>query len=180
MTTQHVSVNRITKLIFGSLMLAVSVACSDGQASPQSHRDTMAAAPAIALAGRVTDAAQLLTVDQEAALSAKLEKLEQATKHQMVVATVPSLEGQDVAEFTVRLTNSWGIGRKGYNDGVVLLVAPKERKARIAVGHGLEKKLPDGLCQEIMDRRILPRFREGDLAGGIDAGVDALVAKLVG
>ena len=96
----------------------------------------------------------------------------------MVIVTAPTLAGQDVATFTRKLGNDWGIGRKGVNDGVVLLVAPNERKVRISVGYGLEKTLSHAACQEIVDRRMLPRFREGDLPGGIDAGTDALIARL--
>ncbi|MCM8730892.1 TPM domain-containing protein [Hephaestia sp. MAHUQ-44] len=71
-----------------------------------------------------------------------------------------------------------GIGRRAHNDGIVLLVAPAERKARIAVGRGLESALPDATCTEIMEGAILPLFRRGDLRGGIDAGVAAIIAKL--
>jgi uncharacterized protein len=70
------------------------------------------------------------------------------------------------------------LGRKGYNDGVVLLVAPNEHKVRIAVGYGLEKQLTDEICQQIIAEKMLPRFREGQLAGGIQAGADALIARL--
>ena len=162
-------------------LLVLAMACSNGQASgSQSSREVAASAraPSVTLGGRVTDAALILTPAQEARLSAKLEQLERTTNRQMVVATVPTLRGEDVATFTRDLANNWGIGRKGYNDGVVLLVAPNERKARIAVGKGLEKTLPDALCQQIMDEQIIPRFREGDLAGGIEAGVNSLVARL--
>ncbi|GGB96104.1 hypothetical protein GCM10011494_13220 [Novosphingobium endophyticum] len=133
---------------------------------------------AVPLAGRVTDAAHILSPQEQATLSARLEKLEQKTQHQLVVVTVPSLGGRDVAEYTRDLANSWGIGRKGYNDGVVLLIAPKERKVRIAVGYGLEKRLSDGACQQIINREMLPSFRKGDLPGGIAAGTDALIARL--
>ena len=134
--------------------------------------------PAIALAGRVTDAAHILTTAQRHRLAAKLEGLERATRHQLVVVTAPSLGGQEASVFTKDLANSWGVGRKGINDGVVLLVAPHERKARIAVGLGLDKELPDAVCQQIMDEKMLPHFKAGDLPGGIEAGVDALIAKL--
>ena len=96
----------------------------------------------------------------------------------MVIVTVSTLGGRDVADFTRDLANSWGIGRKGHNDGVVLLVAPNERKVRIAVGYGLEKALPNALCQKIIDEQMLPRFREGDLPAGIEAGSRALIARL--
>lgn len=160
-------------------MLTLALGCNNGRASSsQSNREVATPASSVPLAGRVTDAAKVLTVEQEASLSAKLEELERATGHQMVVATVPTLGGQDVAQFTRNLANSWGIGRKGYDDGVVLLIAPNERKARIAVGYGLEKKLPDALCQQIMAEEIIPRFRQGKLASGIESGVNALVARL--
>ena len=134
--------------------------------------------PAIPLAGRVTDAAGALGPAQEAALSAKLEELERRTKHQMVIVTVPSLGGQDIAAYTRGLANRWGIGRKGYNDGVVVLVAPNEQRVRIAVGIGLEKVLTHEVCQRIIDNSMLPRFRAGDLTGGIEAGTDALIVRL--
>jgi uncharacterized protein len=96
----------------------------------------------------------------------------------MVVVTVPTLGGRDVADYTRDLSNNWGIGRKGYNDGVVLLVAPVEHKVRIAVGYGLERKLTHDVCQGIIEQTMLPRFREGDVPGGIEAGTDALIAHL--
>jgi uncharacterized protein len=170
---------QLLKLTFAMLTLTLAPGCDNGQgSSPKSSRQVAALGPAVALTGRVTDAAHVLTPEQEAALSNTLEALERKTSHQMVVVTVPNLGGQDVAVFTRNLANNWGIGRKGYDDGVVLLVAPNEHKARIAVGYGVEKKLPDELCQRIMAEQIIPRFRQGDLPGGIEAGVIALTARL--
>lgn len=130
------------------------------------------------LAGRVTDVAQVLTGQQKNRLSAKLELIEQTTGHQMIVVTVPTLGGRDIAGFARDLGNTWGIGRKGYDDGVILLVAPRERRIRIAVGYGLEEALPNALCKQIIDKQMLPHFRNDDLAGGIEAGVDALASRL--
>jgi len=96
----------------------------------------------------------------------------------MVVVTVKSLDGQDVADFARNLGNRWGVGRKAVNDGVILVVAPNERKARIAVGDGLRSSLSDSVCQDIMDRKIIKRFKKGDLPGGIQAGIDALIDRL--
>ena len=96
----------------------------------------------------------------------------------MVVVTVPSFGGLDVATFATNLSNDWGIGREGHNDGVLVLVAPNERKVRIAVGLGLEKTLTNDLCKQIIDEEMLPRFRNGDLPGGIEEGVDLLIARL--
>jgi uncharacterized protein len=162
--------------------MAFALASCDQANTVSANRDTAsapaAAAPTLALAGRVTDAADILTPAQEEALSAKLASLERTTDRQMVVVTVPSLDGADIATFTRNLANRWGIGRKGHDDGVVLLVAPNERKVRIAVGYGLEKTLTDAECQQIIDEQMLPRFRNGDLPRGIASGVDSLIARL--
>lgn len=157
----------------------MSLGCSSGDArGSQSGSEGAESSPSISLAGRVTDAAHVLTEEQKVGLSAKLEKLELATGHQVVVVTVPTIGGRDIAIFTRDLANSWGIGRKDYDDGVVLLIAPYERKARIAVGYGLEEKLPDSLCQQIMTEQMIPHFRHGDMAAGIEAGVNALSTQL--
>ena len=162
-------------------MLAI-IACSNGQAGSVARRDGTAksglASPVVALTGRVTDAAHILSAQQQAGLSAKLEELDERTKHQLVVVTVPTLNGRDVTDFTRDLANVWGIGRKGYNDGVVLLVAPHERKVRIAVGYGLEVRLTHDVCQQIIDQAMLPHFRHGDIPGGIEAGTEALITRL--
>ena len=161
--------------------LGLAAACSNGQPDSQATGNVAAAkaaAPSVALTGRVTDAARILSPDQQLRLTAKLAALEQTTGHQLVVVTVPTLDGADVATFTTNLANAWGIGRRGHDDGVVLLVAPKERNVRIAVGYGLEQRLPNALCQRIIDAHMLPHFRQGDVPGGIEAGADALVAEL--
>jgi uncharacterized protein len=174
---------RVLLKLAGFTLIALAVACSDEQAGNSNGMGDITpaittTAPVVALTGRVTDAADILNPEQEASLSAKLEQLERATHHQMVVATVPTLRGADIATFTKDLANSWGIGRKGYDDGVVILVAPNERQARIAVGRGMEKTLTNDLCRKIIQEQMLPRFREGDLPGGIEAGADAVIAKL--
>jgi uncharacterized protein len=174
------SFQRTAALIAATMAL---LACSDSQGSnPADARQApiarSAATSELALTGRVVDAASILSDAQEARLSERLEALESKTGHQMVVVTVPTLGGQDVAEYTRRLGNRWGIGRKTFNDGVVLLVAPNERKARIAVGIGLESTLPKSLCSAIMENVMIPRFRNGDLPGGIDAGVTSLIDRL--
>ena len=163
-----------------SLLITLLVACSGGQANqPHQSSDVQKLAtpaqPSVTLTGRVTDAADILDDAQEASLSRRLEQLERKTGHQMVVVTVRTLGGRDVAVFTRELGNAWGIGRAEHNDGVILLAAPKERKARIAVGYGLEKTLTNAVCDKIMDDQMLPRFRAGDLPGGIEAGAGALI-----
>ena len=141
------------------------------------------AAPALAqtyppLTGRVVDQANLLSPEQEAELTAKLEALQAATTRQLVVATIPSLEDRPIEDYGVGLARAWGIGQSEANNGVVLIVAPNERKMRIEVGYGLEGILTDALSSQIIRNDITPRFREGDYAGGISAGVDAIIAQL--
>jgi len=137
------------------------------------------AAPAFpALTGRVVDQAQVLSPDTERELTDKLENLESATGRQLVIATVPSLQGYPIEDYGYQLGRTWGIGQKDKDDGVILLVAPNERKVRIEVGYGLEPVLTDALSSVIIQSAILPKFRDGDLPGGVVAGTDALVEQL--
>nr|WP_295662748.1 TPM domain-containing protein [Polymorphobacter sp.] len=134
-----------------------------------------AARPAIALAGRVTDEAHVLDAPAKAQLNRQLAAWEAATGHQMVVVTVRSLHGRDIKAFTTQLGTKWGVGRGQYDDGVILLVAPVERKVRIAVGYGLERSLPEAWCHRVILGEMIPRFRTGDHAGGLTAAVTAIV-----
>ena len=136
----------------GSLLIAAP--CSGGQAAnqhsePESRGTLGKGSPKITLIGRVSDHADLLSSSQEKALAAQLESLELQTQHQLVVVSVESLGGENIAHFTQDLGNAWGVGRAGHNDGVILLIAPNERQVRIAVGYGLEDRLPDAFCKQI-------------------------------
>jgi uncharacterized protein len=128
-----------------------------------------------ALTGRVVDQADLLTPEQEADLTSKSEALEAKTGRQFVVATVNSLEGDDIEDYGYRLGRTWAIGQKEVDNGAILLVAPNEKKVRIEVGYGAEGYLTDIVSGRIIRNDILPRFREGDMAGGIVAGANAIV-----
>ena len=141
------------------------------------------AAPAAAqtfpeLSGRVVDQADLLSADEEAALTQRLEALEQASSRQLVVVTVASLEGHPIEDYGYRLGRHWGIGQSEANNGIILLVAPNERKVRIEVGNGLEPIMTDALSHQIIEDQILPRFRDNDYPGGIVAGADAIIEQL--
>ena len=138
-----------------------------------------AAAPTFPpLTGRVTDAANVLPADTVAALDAKLAALETATGTQLVVATVPDLQGYEIEEYGYQLLRAWGIGQKGKNNGAILIVAPNERKVRVEVGYGLEGTLTDALSSSIIQTNLVPAFKAGDMPGGIVAGTDALIALL--
>jgi uncharacterized protein len=131
-----------------------------------------------ALSGRVVDQADLLTPQQEAALTQQLEALQQASSRQLVVLTVPNLQGYEIEEYGVGLGRHWNIGQQGANNGAILIVAVTERKIRIEVGYGLEGILTDALSSQIISRDIRPRFRENDYPGGITAGVNAIIQQL--
>ena len=128
------------------------------------------------LVGRVTDAAAILDPDAEARLSDRLARYEQATKHQMVIATTPSLNGTLVDNFGTCLGNRWGIGRKGHDDGILILIAPTERKMQIATGVGMEKLLTDDEALEIV-HQMTPLFAKGDYVGGLSEGLEAIAAQ---
>ena len=132
------------------------------------------------LTGRVVDAAGLLKPEERAALEAKLKAHEDRTTDQVVVATVRSLDGLTVEEYGNRLFRQWKLGRADRNNGALLLVAPNERKVRIEVGYGLEGALTDALSKVIITTAVAPQFQKGDFAGGIDAGVDAMLSILTG
>ncbi|MEA3065516.1 MAG: uncharacterized protein QOJ27_1968, partial [Sphingomonadales bacterium] len=131
-----------------------------------------------ALTGRVVDAANIIPDADEAALTLKLEAVERASSRQLVVATVPSLGGYPIEDYGYQLGRKWGIGEKGANNGIILLVAPNDRKVRIEVGYGLEPIMTDALSGQIISEQILPRFKDKDYPGGINAGADAIVAQL--
>lgn len=132
------------------------------------------------LTGRVTDQASLLNSEQKAELDQKLAAHEAATSNQIVVVTVKSLEGADIADYALKLGRKWGIGTEDKNNGVLLVVAPNERKVRIEVGYGLEGALPDGLAGTIVRSNILPSFRESDYPKGISNGVTAIEEAIRG
>jgi uncharacterized protein len=131
-----------------------------------------------ALTGRVVDQANLLSPEAEAKLSTKLEALERDTTDQLVVVTVPDLQGYEIEEYGYQLGRSWGIGQESRNNGVLLIVAPQDRKVRIEVGYGLEPVLTDALSALIIHEQILPAFREGFYERGIDQGVTAIDQQL--
>jgi len=131
-----------------------------------------------ALTGRVVDQANIIPADQRRAIEAKLADLEAKSGIQLVVATVTALDGQEIEPYANELFRTWKLGEKTNNNGVLLLVAPNERRVRIEVGYGLEGTLTDALSQVIIANAITPRFKAGDYAGGITRGVDDIITVL--
>jgi uncharacterized protein len=132
------------------------------------------------LSGRVVDEANILDPAARAALTEKLAALEAKTTDQVVVVTLKSLQGTSIEDFGVELGRRWRVGQKDKNNGVVLIVAPNERKVRIEVGYGLEGTLTDAVSRLIIENAIIPRFRANDFPGGINRGVDDIVSVLTG
>ncbi len=95
-----------------------------------------------------------------------------------MIATVPSLQGRSIEDYSVQLARSWRIGSAAHNDGVLLLVAPTERKVRIEVGYGLERRVTDPFAARVIREQIIPRFQAEDYAAGIAAGSAAIIARL--
>jgi uncharacterized protein len=130
------------------------------------------------LTGRVVDSAHIIPQAVSDQITAKLAALESKSGIQLVVATVNSLEGDEIEPYANALFRAWGLGEKQKNNGVLLLVAPNEHKARIEVGYGLEGTLTDALSKIIITNAMAPRFKTGDYGGGIERGVDDVITVL--
>jgi uncharacterized protein len=126
------------------------------------------------LRGRVNDYAGVMKPDQVQSVESQLAQLEQDTGHQVAVLTVLTLDGEDIEGFSIRVAENWKIGKKGFDDGVILVVAVKDRKLRLEVGYGVEGVLPDAIAKRITADYIVPYFRSQDYSGGIVAGIDAV------
>jgi uncharacterized protein len=132
------------------------------------------------LTGRVVDLAQVLPATVATSLARDLEAHEAKTSNQVAVLTLPSLEGEPLESFSHRVATTWKLGQKGTENGVLLLIALRERKVRIEVGYGLEGTLTDLRSAHIIRQEIVPRFRSGDLSGGIVAGTQAILDTIEG
>jgi len=131
-----------------------------------------------ALTGRVVDQANIIQSDTRAAIEQKSADLEEKSGIQLVVATVNSLEGQEIEPYANELFRKWALGEKKKNNGVLLLVAPNERRVRIEVGYGLEGTLTDALSKVIISNAMTPRFKAGNFSEGISRGVDDIITVL--
>jgi uncharacterized protein len=132
------------------------------------------------LTGRVVDLAHVLPADVAASLTLDLEAHETKTSNQVAVLILPSLEGEPLESFSHLVGTTWKLGQKGTENGVLLLIALRERKVRIEVGYGLEGTLTDLRSAHIIRQEIVPQFRSGDLPGGIAAGVQAILGTIEG
>ncbi len=132
------------------------------------------------LTQRVTDLTGTLAPQQQAALEARLAAFEQQKGTQIAVLIVPGTLPETIEQYSIRVVDQWKLGRKGVDDGVLLLLAKNERTVRIEVGYGLEGVLPDVIAKRIVEDLMIPKFRQGDFAGGIDSGVDGIMQRVSG
>jgi len=127
------------------------------------------------LRGHVNDYSRLMAPERARALEERLARFEQETGNQVAVLTIPGLEGEDLEGFSIKVADTWKIGKKGFDNGVILLIVQNDRKLRIEVGYGLEGVLPDAIASRIIREVIVPHFRANDYAGGIEAGVESIL-----
>ena len=130
------------------------------------------------LSGRVVDDAGILSSDTKSDLTEKLAALEQKTSRQLVVVTLPSLQGYEISDYGYQLGRAWGIGQAKLNNGILFIVAPNEHRVRIEVGYGLEPIITDAFSSVVIQTQVTPKFRSGDFNGGVQAGVNALIEQL--
>lgn len=136
--------------------------------------------PVPLLTARVLDLTGTLTAEQRAALEARLAAFERERGSQVVVLMVPTTAPEDITDYTQRVGDAWKIGRRDVGDGVLLVVAKEDRRVRIATTKAVEGAIPDLLASRIIERAIVPRFRAGDFSGGLEAGVEQILAALTG
>ena len=132
------------------------------------------------LAGRVNDYANILSPATISDLQNLLKTHEDSTSNQVAVLTIPALEGESIEDYSIKVAQTWKLGVQGKDNGVLLLVSRDDRKVRIEVGRGLEGDLPDITCGRIIRNEIVPRFKDGDYDGGVEAGVRAILAAIQG
>jgi uncharacterized protein len=136
--------------------------------------------PVPALQGRVMDQTATLSAQTAAAIESKLAAFEQSRGTQVVVLMVPTTAPEDIADFTQRVGDAWKIGRRDVGDGVLFVIAKDDRRLRIAPAKSLEGAIPDLMASRIIEQAVTPAFKRGDFAGGIEAGVDQILAKVSG
>lgn len=136
--------------------------------------------PVPLLTGRVVDLTGTLSGAAVSRIESELAQLEAEKGSQIAVLIVPTTQPEDIEQFGIRVADQWKLGRKGIDDGAILIVAKNDRRVRIEVGYGLEGALPDAICRRIIDETITPRFLQGDFDGGVEAGVAQMIAVVKG
>jgi len=131
--------------------------------------------PVPVLNARVTDLTGTLNAQQKSDLESRIAAYEARRGSQIAVLLLPTTKPEEIEQYSIRVADAWKIGRKGVDDGLILIVAKDDRRVRIEIGYGLEGAIPDSVARRVIDERITPRFREGDFYGGVRDGVDQLI-----
>ncbi len=160
------------------LLLIGAAGCSDGAGETTSAASFDLSPSAENYPGRIRDAAQVLDPPSEARLTALLDGAEERYGQQVGIVTVQSLEGYAIEDYSLYYARRWGLGDAERNDGLMILLAPNERKVRIEVGKGIESTFTDLFCKNLIDEVMIPRFKEGDFEAGVEAGAQALVERM--
>lgn len=153
-------------LVCCALMMSLGAHAEDVTVPPYGHR--------------VTDLTNTLSAEQQSALESKLAAFEQAKGSQIALLIVPTTQPEDIAQYSIRVVDAWKVGREKQDDGVLLLIAKNDRKMRIEVGRGLEGAIPDVYAKRIIAEHIAPLFKQGDIYGGLNAGLDKIMALIDG
>src|SRR6202020_1580583 len=132
------------------------------------------------LQARVTDLTATLSDAQRSALEQQLADFEKAKGSQIAVLLLPSTQPETIEQFGIRVADAWKLGRKGVDDGLILIVAKNDRRVRIEVGSGLEGAIPDAIANRIITETITPHFKLGDFDGGVEAGIDQIITVING
>jgi uncharacterized protein len=165
----------VRHILFAALaLLAACTPAADGAA----QQSAAAVSATLDRPAWVVDTADMLAPAQEAEFAERLRDFERRTQHQVIVVTVPTTSGRDIADYARDLGNRWGVGRRGHDDGIIVLLARDDRKLRIAVGDGLTHRLPNQAAAQIIVGAMVPRLRAGDHAGAVRAGLAAILARL--
>jgi uncharacterized protein len=159
-------------------MLALGLLLVGAAAAPAQYVCAQLAVPA--LSARVTDLTGTLSGEAVTRIEGKLKDLETRKGSQIAVLIVPTTQPEEIEQFGIRVAEAWKLGRKGIDDGAILIVAKDDRRIRIEVGYGLEGALPDAIAKRIVAETITPHFKQGDYDGGIEAGVDQLIGVVNG
>jgi uncharacterized protein len=153
-------------LAFAAMLLAACLAAADIAIPP--------------LKARVTDLTSTLSPAEKVQLEQKLADLEALKGSQVAVLILPSTQPETIEQYSIRVADAWKLGRKGVDDGALLVVAKQDRAVRIEVGYGLEGVLPDAIAKRIVEETIIPQFRQGNFAAGINAGTDQIIRVIEG
>jgi uncharacterized protein len=151
--------------LFHAALLAFAVLCGTARAD----------VPVPPVKARVTDLTGTLSAQQKSELEARIAAYESRRGSQLAVLMLPTTKPEEIEQYSIRVAEAWKIGRKGVDDGLILIVAKNDRRLRIEVGYGLEGVIPDAMARRVIDERITPRFRDGDFYGGVRDGVEQLI-----